>query len=149
MSSKSIYRKIWKEYHNQDIPKGWHIHHIDGNHNNNNPENLMCVSPHVHWCIHFLQGDPIALKGKFIQKAEEMGKLGGQKSTYTRNLKHKKILQDLIRKNILSKNIKSFKGKKHTEKTKEILASYRRGKKMSEETKKKISEAIKNKYKNG
>lgn len=83
----SIYRKIWKDYYNQDIPKGWHIHHVDGNPKNNNPENLICVSPYVHWCIHFLQGDPIALNGKFIQGAAEAGRKGGFARKNTHNPK--------------------------------------------------------------
>jgi hypothetical protein len=83
----SIYRKVWQDYHNQSIPKGWHIHHIDGNHENNHPDNLMCVSPFVHWCIHFLQGDPVALDGKFVQGASEAGKLGGHARKNTHNPK--------------------------------------------------------------
>lgn len=70
----SIYREIWEQYNNNTIPEGWHIHHLDGDNTNNTPENLICVSAHVHWCIHLLQGDPVALKGKFIQGAAEAGK---------------------------------------------------------------------------
>jgi len=33
------YRKIY-EQHNGPIPKGMDIHHIDGNHANNDPNNL-------------------------------------------------------------------------------------------------------------
>jgi len=29
------YRKIYEQHHGIKIPKGYHIHHIDGNHNNN------------------------------------------------------------------------------------------------------------------
>ena len=71
------YRKIWEEYHNQKIPKGYHIHHIDGNHENNDPTNLICVSPEEHWQIHKDQGDPVAVHGKFIQGAGKAGEIGG------------------------------------------------------------------------
>ena len=76
------YRKIWEEFNERKIPKGNHIHHIDGNHDNNDPSNLLCVTPDEHWRIHFEQGDMICLSGKFIQGASEAGKLGGSVSGY-------------------------------------------------------------------
>lgn len=33
------------------------VHHIDGNHYNNAPENRMIVTPREHAIIHMLQGD--------------------------------------------------------------------------------------------
>ena len=55
------YRKIWI-YHNGPIPKDkngrpYEIHHIDGNHNNNHINNLMCISIKEHYDIHYSQGD--------------------------------------------------------------------------------------------
>jgi hypothetical protein len=52
----SIYRKIY-ERHFGPIPKGYHIHHKDGNHSNNEPENLMCVTAQEHYDIHYSQKD--------------------------------------------------------------------------------------------
>lgn len=43
-----IYRKIYEEHHNTKIPNGWHIHHIDGNRNNNDISNLEMLSPDEH-----------------------------------------------------------------------------------------------------
>ena len=43
-----IYRKIYEEYHKIKIPKGWHIHHIDGNCGNNDISNLEMLSPDEH-----------------------------------------------------------------------------------------------------
>lgn len=37
--------------------RSYHIHHIDGNHSNNNPSNLLAVSPEQHYQIHLNQGD--------------------------------------------------------------------------------------------
>ena len=51
--SYSKHQKAWIDYNGRDIPKGYHIHHLDGNRNNNNPENLLCVSPQLHYEIHF------------------------------------------------------------------------------------------------
>lgn len=55
------YRKIY-ENHVGPIPKddqgrSYHVHHIDGDHSNNNPANLIAVSPQEHYDIHYAQGD--------------------------------------------------------------------------------------------
>jgi hypothetical protein len=55
------YRKIY-EHHHGAIPKddqgrSYHIHHIDGNHSNNDPDNLIAVSIKDHYDIHLYQGD--------------------------------------------------------------------------------------------
>jgi hypothetical protein len=72
------HRKIWEEHNRQVIPRGYHIHHIDGNHTNNDPTNLVCVSPEEHFNIHLKQGDILCIRGKFIQGASEAGKKGGK-----------------------------------------------------------------------
>ena len=58
------YRKIYEQYYGS-IPKDsdgrtYEIHHIDGNHNNDSPENLKAVSIQEHYNIHYSQGDWIA-----------------------------------------------------------------------------------------
>ena len=55
------YRKIY-EHHYGTIPKDedgrtYQIHHIDGNHDNNNPLNLKAVTIQEHYDIHNSQGD--------------------------------------------------------------------------------------------
>lgn len=55
------HRKIW-ENHYGPIPKDQHgrsmeIHHIDGNHSNNDISNLKLVSIEEHYKIHYDQGD--------------------------------------------------------------------------------------------
>lgn len=64
------YRKIY-ENHFGKIPKGMHIHHIDGNAENNKIENLICITPEEHALIH---------KNDFIKWASIGGKIGGDKT---------------------------------------------------------------------
>lgn len=42
-----LHRDVW-EHERGPIPDGWHIHHIDGNPENNDISNLECVSPKQH-----------------------------------------------------------------------------------------------------
>jgi hypothetical protein len=55
------YRKIYESHHGK-IPKdhnnrSFEIHHIDGDHSNNDPANLKAVSIEEHYNIHYNQGD--------------------------------------------------------------------------------------------
>ena len=57
MRTKVNYRKIWEDHNKQHIPFGYHIHHKDGNNNNNDPINLLCLSAWDHFNLHKAQGD--------------------------------------------------------------------------------------------
>jgi hypothetical protein len=55
------YRKIYENHYGK-IPKdetgrSYEIHHIDGDHSNNDPSNLKSVSIQEHYDIHYAQGD--------------------------------------------------------------------------------------------
>lgn len=55
------HRKIY-ENHFGAIPKDkdgrtYEVHHVDGNHSNNDPNNLKCVTIQEHYDIHYSQGD--------------------------------------------------------------------------------------------
>ena len=59
--SHKIYRKIY-ENHYGPIPKeasgrSYEIHHIDGDHNNNDPANLKAVTLQEHYDTHYAQSD--------------------------------------------------------------------------------------------
>ena len=58
---KINYRKIWENHYGK-IPKEengrpYEIHHKDGNRNNNNIDNLICITIKEHYDIHYQQGD--------------------------------------------------------------------------------------------
>lgn len=44
---KRLHRVVW-EYHNGDIPNGYHVHHIDGDRTNNAIENLSLLQGSTH-----------------------------------------------------------------------------------------------------
>jgi hypothetical protein len=77
-----IYRKIYEDNFGP-IPfdsngRSYEIHHKDGDHSNNNPDNLIAVSIEEHYNIHFLQGDYRAcaiIAGKMRYTPEEISKL--------------------------------------------------------------------------
>lgn len=70
---KRAYRRIWEEHHAACILSGMHIHHIDGNRDNNDPSNLLLCSPREHYEIHLSQGDygaAIMLWKNFLQDTD-------------------------------------------------------------------------------
>ncbi|HET8688737.1 MAG TPA: HNH endonuclease signature motif containing protein [Methanosarcina sp.] len=60
-SGSKIYREIWSNYYGpipkDDLGRSFEIHHIDGDHSNNDITNLKCVSLQEHYDIHYAQGD--------------------------------------------------------------------------------------------
>ena len=85
-----IHRRVWIEHHGA-IPKGKHIHHIDGNKRNNSIDNLICVSAIMHHATHKQQWeDKGRLHDYYSTKrlAIEIGSdapRGGSPSQETRN----------------------------------------------------------------
>jgi len=76
------YRKIYKQHYGE-IPvdadgRSFEIHHIDGDHSNNNPLNLKAVTIQEHYDIHYSQGDWYAcllISGALNISPEEKSKL--------------------------------------------------------------------------
>jgi len=56
-ASLSKARTAWRKQNKKSIPRGFHIHHIDGNQFNNEANNLVCLSLEQHINIHQIQGD--------------------------------------------------------------------------------------------
>lgn len=50
---RALHRQVWED-HNGPIPPGWHIHHIDEDRDNNDPENLMALPGPEHVRRHLL-----------------------------------------------------------------------------------------------
>lgn len=57
----NIYRKIYEETHgpipHEENGRSYDIHHLDGNHENNDISNLVAVTVQDHYDIHYKQGD--------------------------------------------------------------------------------------------
>lgn len=72
--SSSVYHKIWNEHHPNDliIPKtGFVIHHIDGNHNNNSPDNLLKMTDIEHKKYHTHDGRHPNQNKKFSEELKK------------------------------------------------------------------------------
>lgn len=51
-SSEYLHRIIWSTYNKTKIPENHHIHHVDGNKNNNHIKNLALISKSKHHSLH-------------------------------------------------------------------------------------------------
>jgi len=78
------HRKIYEKYHGIKIPKDMEIHHIDGNHYNNDIDNLKLVTWKEHYNIHYSQGDWAAcllISGRHSISPEERSRLASLAAT--------------------------------------------------------------------
>lgn len=107
------YHRLIYENHFGPIPKdeegrSYEIHHVDGNHNNNELSNLTCVTIKEHYAIHLEQGDHKAcliMAARMQISPEEKSRLAKLSNTGERNpmygtiwitddISNKKIQQD-------------------------------------------------------
>lgn len=111
------YRKIYEQHYGK-IPKDndgrtYEIHHIDGDHNNNSPENLKAVSIKEHYEIHFSQGD----WGACLIMADRMNLTPEEKSKLAKLGNHQKITNgthNFIGGDIQRKSISAACSERHT-----------------------------------
>ena len=80
------YRKIWETHNNKKIPDNYEIHHIDGNRNNNSPENLLCVSIEEHLKIHKSQHDWGAVQAILMRMNYDKEELSENSSKHQKQL---------------------------------------------------------------
>lgn len=90
----NLYRKIYEASHGS-IPqdkdgRSYEIHHIDGNHQNNNPSNLIAVSLEQHYNLHYKQGDYAAC---FLMATQRMNKTPKEISDLASKTAKKRIEQ--------------------------------------------------------
>lgn len=133
--NSKYYRSVWEEYHKQKIPDGYQIHHIDGNHQNNSIENLICVSSYVHWCIHHLQGDNFS----FIKNSHLAAKMGAAASAKKSKGQKRGPMSEETKKKISAKLKGVPKSDEHIKASSQAHKALNRKYKCSEETKKILS----------
>jgi len=111
------YRKIYQEYYgcSDEDMRGMDVHHIDGNRKNNNPENLLLVTPEEHAQIH---------NNDFIMWARDGAKKGNR--AYIERLRNEgptekeKIHWENLRNKLKSNPL--HKGHKHRDETRKIIS---------------------------
>lgn len=67
---KRLHRTVW-EYHNGEIPTGYHVHHIDEDRSNNQISNLKLVEATSHLSGHMSKPERVEKSRKDVQKAIE------------------------------------------------------------------------------
>ena len=67
---KRLHREVWT-YHNGDIPKGYHVHHIDHNRSNNSIDNLNLIKGTEHLHQHMEEPERKAQSRKSIDIARK------------------------------------------------------------------------------
>ena len=111
MAESSRHRRLWVKTYGS-IPEGKHIHHIDGNRNNNTLENLVCVSRSMHrrmhedrWEILGLRKDAVAINllggdnsPTGWKHTEETKRKIGENNRYPKTLEHREKIRNTLNK---------------------------------------------------
>jgi group I intron endonuclease len=156
------HRRVWYD-HFGEIPRdengiSYEIHHINGDHNDNRIENLICVSISEHYDIHYQQGDSYACEailnrvGEYLQNKPRVILSGEDHPMYG-----KKHTDESRRK--ISKNHADFSGeknpmygKKHSPESIDKMSKAKLGKssnKWLKEAREKNSKHLKERWKSG
>jgi hypothetical protein len=80
-----VHRRIYKKHYGaipkDDFGRSYEIHHIDNNHSNNDPLNLIAIPIQEHYDIHYAQGDWMAchyIAIRMNKPLEEISRLSKQ-----------------------------------------------------------------------
>lgn len=65
---KRLHRSVW-EFHNGEIPNGYHVHHKDGNKDNNQISNLMLLDGSKHLSVHMSKPERVEQSRRTVLKA--------------------------------------------------------------------------------
>lgn len=65
---RRLHREVW-QYHNGEVPSGYHVHHIDGDRSNNSIENLALMEGRDHLSEHMKAPDRVEHSKKAIEIA--------------------------------------------------------------------------------
>jgi hypothetical protein len=162
-------RFVWQMHSGKTIPKGWVIHHIDEDVDNNDISNLVIMKWSDHLSLHHKgkivsdegrkkmsdarKGKPAYNKGVPVsEESKEKNRLAHLGNTYRRG---KKVSEEGRKKMSEAKKGKTtwMKGKKHSDDTKLKISESKKGqippnkgKKMSEEQKDKLREIGKKQF---
>ena len=155
MAKRKIdYRKIWEGV-NGKIPKddngmSYEVHHLDGDRNNNDISNLICVSIKEHYDIHFNQQDYYACASikKRMELTVEERKILSEKIAEANRSRPNPFNDPEIQKKIQEKKKLNYKkenhqfyGKKRPEHS-EYMKSIGWGKIRTEEHQKNLADSI-------
>lgn len=99
-----LQRVVW-EFYNGAIPENCHIHHIDGNKQNNDISNLKLVSASEHAKIHSKKANKEFWHSEKMRKASEKGREECKKwhNSETGKKWHSEHQKETVRKNIIKK----------------------------------------------
>lgn len=64
---------VW-EYYNGKVPKGFHIHHLDGDKSNNSIENLKLIPEFDHLSLHMQSQDRIEFSKRLVERIRPLTK---------------------------------------------------------------------------
>ncbi len=98
-STAKIYKRIYEKETGTEIPKWWHIHHIDIDPTNNDIENLVALPNEIHQQVHeqMCACDGLSLSSEVVGR---MGRGGGANEFYYAKMiefmKWYRIAQDFV-----------------------------------------------------
>lgn len=115
------HRRAYEHYHGpipkDDTGRTYEVHHIDGNHNNNDPLNLVAVSIQEHYNIHYAQGDFGACARIFARMGKTPEEISNEASKLQRLLveqgKHQFQSKEFIEKYVKPTNARRVLDKTH------------------------------------